>query len=55
MDFPKVKIANKCKDCGEEFTISSSTGPSNICDPCTIPYLEAVWGPDWRTFCVPFN
>lgn len=48
MDIAKVKLVLTCTKCSGKFEIESSTGPSNICDPCTIPMLEAVYGEPMR-------
>lgn len=54
MDFPEKKYTSKCKDCGETFVTFSTAAPPTICDPCTIPYLKAVWGKDFEKVCSIF-
>lgn len=44
MDAKAVRFDLTCTKCGEKFSIMSSTGPSNVCDGCVLPMLEAVWG-----------
>lgn len=54
MEFPEKKYTVKCKDCGKTFTYVSTAAPPTICDPCTIPYLKAVWGKDFEKVCSIF-
>ncbi len=44
MDVRITKFDLTCTKCGKDFVIFSAVGPSNICDDCTLPMLEAVWG-----------
>lgn len=44
MDLKPVKLTLTCGKCGEGFEILSSTGHSNICDKCTFPVVEFIFG-----------
>lgn len=35
-----------CEDCGDTFSVDSSTGPVNICDPCTQARVTAIFSDD---------
>jgi predicted nucleic acid-binding Zn ribbon protein len=39
----KVTYTTVCKDCGETFTVVSTTGPVNICQPCAMIRIAEIF------------
>lgn len=39
----KVTYTTVCKDCKKKFTIVSTTGPVNICQPCAMIRIAAIF------------
>lgn len=48
MDAKAVEYDLTCTKCRVRFKMMSATGPSNICDACTLPMLEAIYGEPLR-------